>query len=115
MGESDTRASLLVEGSTGSCDVGGGASEVSTLTESLGGIRGTGNVGVTSVIRNSGSLTHGVDPLVGTVDGASVAGAYSTTVEHVLNREVNVDALTLSRNLDTITESRYGSVSPTGT
>ena len=43
-----------------------------------------------------------MEPLVGAVDTSAVAGAASLTIEDVLHRRVQINALALPRDLDPI-------------
>ncbi len=53
-----------------------------------------------------------MDPLVRANNTAAVARADTTTVQNVLHRQVDVDALRLACDLDAVTQSRDRSVRP---
>ena len=55
-----------------------------------------------------------MEPLVWAVDTSPVARSDTSTVEHVLNGQVDIDALALACDLDAIAESGDRSVSPAG-
>lgn len=82
-------------------------------TETILGLRRAGQVRVGSFVRDaSAGLGDFVDPLVRTNYRTAVARTSITAVEHVLNREVDIDALSSTSNLDPVTEGGQGTMSP---
>jgi hypothetical protein len=82
--------------------------------EALLGLRRACHVWLSSLIADTSAslLGDAVDPLVGAVDGASMAAANAAAVEDVLDSQVDVDTLALAGNLDTIAEGRDSTMSP---
>jgi len=81
--------------------------------ETIADIGRAGLVGVGSLVADaSASAGNLVDPLVRTIHAATIARANTTAVQNVLDRQVDVNALSLAGNLDTITKSRHSAVSP---
>jgi len=83
-----------------------GAVPLDGATDAICHLRGARHVRVGSVVGDTGVGRggQGMKPLVWPVDGASVAASDATTVEDVLNGEIDVDALSLAGDLDAIAE-----------
>jgi len=53
-----------------------------------------------------------VKPLVRAIDRPTMAGASISTVENVLDRQVDVDSLSLACDLDAVTQGTHGAMGP---
>ena len=107
-----TGASHTGKGITSAASVGLAASGVNIATKSILGFVTARHVGHTGVIRDISGL---LDKLKGrgVVTTMTRSGSLGTTVENELNTQVNVIALALAGNLDAVTETGQGAVSPT--
>jgi hypothetical protein len=81
------------------------------LTDSLCRFHRARNIGLASVV---GNISSGLNELIRRrmVSSVTTSCHFRSAVQDVLNREVNVVALTLASNLDTISERRKRSMSP---
>ena len=103
------------EGRAGTRDILVGAVPLYFFAEALLRFRGAGHVWVGCVVRDPlALLTLSMKPLIWAIDGASMARSDTATVENVLHGKVNIDSLTLARDLNAIAESRNGTVCPAG-
>jgi len=101
------------EGGAGSCSVDWRTGPVGSLAKALSRVRTAGHVGLLSFIRDSSArLGNLLNPRIRAHHRAPHARASIATVQHVLNRKVDVDALALASDLDSIAEGRHGPVRP---
>ena len=115
LGEADALATRR-EGRARARDVLGGARPVAGAAEALLGLLGAGHVGLLRLVGDAcARLGELVNPLVRAIDAPAVARANVATVEHVLHRQIDVDALALARNLDAVAQGRDGAVRPART
>lgn len=99
--DADAFASHRGEGRAGAGGVEGRAVPLHVLAESFGRVRAASHVGVLGLVSNAGSgLGDRVNPRVRTNHGASHTASGVSAVQHVLDGQVNVHALSLASDLD---------------
>jgi len=121
----DGSVGVLVQSSTtatifGECGASTGyvlcfAAPVGVGAETLFAFTRAGHVRLGSFVADTGArpLGDGTNPLVRGDHGSAVASVARTdAVEHVLNREVDVDACSITSDLDAVTQCRDGTVGP---
>eukprot|EP00962_Isochrysis_galbana_P016929 scaffold4851_cov126-Isochrysis_galbana.AAC.5 len=102
----------LAKGAAGAGHVQRGAGPVARGAVALLGLFGASHVRVRGGVRDA--IRLGIDPLVRPVEGAAVARAGVAAVEQVLHRQLDVDTLSLARNLDAVGQGRERAVRPAG-
>mmetsp|Transcript_66077 Transcript_66077/g.196635 ORF Transcript_66077/g.196635 Transcript_66077/m.196635 type:complete len:432 (+) Transcript_66077:518-1813(+) len=87
---------------------------LAVAAETVPALARTGHVGIRGGVGDPTACALGdpVEPLVGAIDGATVAGADVAAVEDVLHRELHVRALGLARDLDAVAEGRHSAMGP---
>mmetsp|Transcript_8001 Transcript_8001/g.17565 ORF Transcript_8001/g.17565 Transcript_8001/m.17565 type:complete len:330 (-) Transcript_8001:200-1189(-) len=104
---------LLAEGAARARHVQCVAGPITVWADALAALRRTRHVRVAGGVGNTGArlalLGH---PLVRAVQRAAVAGANVGTVEDVLDRQLDVNALAATRNLDAVGKRRDGAMRP---
>ena len=116
LGEPGALAAGLRESRARLGNVLGRARPVSMRADAVLGLRRAGEVRVLRLVRDACARPRElVNPLVRAIDAPAVARANVATVEHVLHRQIDVDALALARNLDAVAQGRDGAVRPART
>jgi len=112
--ETDALTTVFSEGRAGTAGVHSIARPVSVTAEAFRGVRRAGGVGHAGFVGDEAVV---LDEFEGGTSITTIArtGLVSTTVEDVLNREVDVDTTGLAGDLDTISEGRHSTMGPAGT
>lgn len=109
----DALATVAGEGGAGTANVFLGAGPVTIRAKTFGGFAGAGSVLLAGVVWD---VARFMDELVGTQSRSSVAGTsdFVTTVQNVLDGEIDINSLAVTGNLDTIGQSRQSTMGPAG-